>query len=293
MKKFQYIVVLLFVIVLGTGCSNDEKQENFLSETENEIENKEDGVIYEVYTGNWSNEGRTHDQILSEGGVELSCTITESNRLTGTLFAQQEMTERFAVVEDISGEIEQNELLFDYADDGWGNSGTLHMQFRNDSIYVEILNYCEADGGSDYGISGYYELIRENEAESREKELENTIDERSQYYRASAYYLEIVDYWENVREARDVSNVNEPLFATNKQYYTKENFENEPKLVIHLAKNEIYARHGYIFKNEDLYNYFMGCVWYNPTCKAEDFDDSVLNEYEKANLEILASMDTY
>ena len=293
MKKFQYIVVLLFVIVLGTGCSNDEKQENFLSETENEIENKEDGVIYEVYTGNWSNDGRTHDQILSEGGVELSCTITESNRLTGTLFAQQEMTERFAVVEDISGEIEQNELLFDYADDGWGNSGTLHMQFRNDSIYVEILNYCEADGGSDYGISGYYELIRENEAESREKELENTIDERSQYYRASAYYLEIVDYWENVREARDVSNVNEPLFATNKQYYTKENFENEPKLVIHLAKNEIYARHGYIFKNEDLYNYFMGCMWYNPTCKAEDFDDSVLNEYEKANLEILASMDTY
>ena len=293
MKKFQYIVVLLFVIVLGTGCSNDEKQENFLSETENEIENKEDGVIYEVYTGNWSNDGRTHDQILSEGGVELSCTITESNRLTGTLFAQQEMTERFAVVEDISGEIEQNELLFDYADDGWGNSGTLHMQFRNDSIYVEILNYCEADGGSDYGISGYYELIRENEAESREKELENTIDERSQYYRASAYYLEIVDYWENVREARDVSNVNEPLFATNKQYYTKENFENEPKLVIHLAKNEIYARHGYIFKNENLYNYFMGCVWYNPTCKAEDFDDSVLNEYEKANLEILASMDTY
>ena len=293
MKKFQYIVVLLFVIVLGTGCSNDEKQENFLSETENEIENKEDGVIYEVYTGNWSNDGRTHDQILSEGGVELSCTITESNRLTGTLFAQQEMTERFAVVEDISGEIEQNELLFDYADDGWGNSGTLHMQFRNDSIYVEILNYCEADGGSDYGISGYYELIRENEAESREKELENTIDERSQYYRASAYYLEIVDYWENVREARDVSNVNEPLFATNKQYYTKENFENEPKLVIHLAKNEIYARHGYIFKNEDLYNYFMCCVWYNPTCKAEDFDDSVLNEYEKANLEILASMDTY
>ena len=293
MKKFQYIVVLLFVIVLGTGCSNDEKQENFLSETENEIENKEDGVIYEVYTGNWSNDGRTHDQILSEGGVELSCTITESNRLTGTLFAQQEMTERFAVVEDISGEIEQNELLFDYADDGWGNSGTLHVQFRNDSIYVEILNYCEADGGSDYGISGYYELIRENEAESREKELENTIDERSQYYRASAYYLEIVDYWENVREARDVSNVNEPLFATNKQYYTKENFENEPKLVIHLAKNEIYARHGYIFKNEDLYNYFMGCVWYNPTCKAEDFDDSVLNEYEKANLEILASMDTY
>ena len=29
MKKFQYIVVLLFVIVLGTGCSNDEKTRKF------------------------------------------------------------------------------------------------------------------------------------------------------------------------------------------------------------------------------------------------------------------------
>ena len=48
-----------------------------------------------------------------------------------------------------------------------------------------------------------------------------------------------------------------------------------------------------IFKNEDLYNYFMGCVLYNPTCKAEDFDDSVLKKKKKANLEILASMDTY
>lgn len=32
MKKFRYIVVLLFVIILGAGCSNDEKQEEFLSD---------------------------------------------------------------------------------------------------------------------------------------------------------------------------------------------------------------------------------------------------------------------
>lgn len=32
MKKIRYIVVLLFIIVLGTGCSNDEKQEELLSD---------------------------------------------------------------------------------------------------------------------------------------------------------------------------------------------------------------------------------------------------------------------
>ncbi len=119
------------------------------------------------------------------------------------------------------------------------------------------------------------------------------INERSQYYRASAYYSEIIDYWENTREVRDISNVIEPLFETDKKYYTKEDFESEPMLVIHLAKNEIYARHGYIFTNEDLYNYFMGCIWYNPTCDSTDFDDSIFNEYEKANLEILSDLDTY
>lgn len=34
MKKFQYIVVLLFVIVLGTGCSNDENKKIFIRDRE-------------------------------------------------------------------------------------------------------------------------------------------------------------------------------------------------------------------------------------------------------------------
>lgn len=300
-RKIMEFCLIIALVLGGCGSNNQLSIDN---SKEDGIENKEESSIYTTYAGSWTNDGKTHDQILSEGGVELSCTIMESNQFTGTLFVQQAMTERFASIEEISGKIEHSELLFDYADDGWGNSGTLHIQFKDDSIYVEILNYCEARGGSDYGISGTYELIRENktesgikyensESESTDDEITTAIAERSQYYRTSAYYPEIVDYWENVREVRDISNVIESLFETDKQYYTEKDFESEPALVIHLAKNEIYARHGYIFQNEDLYNYFMGCVWYNPTCKAEDFDDSVLNEYEKANLEILASMDVY
>ena len=45
--------------------------------------------------------------------------------------------------------------------------------------------------------------------------------------------------------------------------------------------------------NKDLYNYFMGCIWYSPTCDSANFDDSIFNKYEKANLEILKSLDTY
>ncbi|MDE7187440.1 MAG: YARHG domain-containing protein [Lachnospiraceae bacterium] len=297
----MYLISIVGMCLL-VGCGNNNGNSNI---EQNDSETQ-DSTIFAEYSGYWSYEGKTHEQILAEGGIELSCTITEDNQFSGTLFSQQEITQRFASIEDISGKIEQEELYFDYADDEWGNSGTLHIQFPGDSIYIDVLNWKEADNGSDYGISGSYELIRQKEDISEndvadnssynsswtEEEIIKAINERSQYYQASAYYSEIIDYWENVREVRDISNVLEPLFETDKKYYTKEEFESEPMLVIHLAKNEIYARHGYIFTNEDLYNYFMGCIWYSPTCDAADFDDSVFNEYEKANLEILADLDT-
>lgn len=66
----------------------------------------------------------------------------------------------------------------------------------------------------------------------------------------------------------------------------------DPPVVIHLAKNEIYARHGYIFRNQDLYNYFMGCLWYTPAIAPEDFSEDLFNEYEKENLKLLSEPDT-
>ena len=299
MLKFKMYLISIVSMCLLAGCGNNKVEQN-----DSEIQ---DSRTFAGYSGYWSYEGKTHEQIIAEGGIELSCTITEDNQFSGTLYSQQEITERFASIEDISGKIEQEELYFDYSDDEWGNSGTLHIQFLSDSIYVDVLNYKKADSGSDYGINGAFELIRQKEELSEnditdnsiynsswtEEEIIKAVNERSQYYKASAYYSEIIDYWENAREVRDITNVLEPLFETDKKYYTKEEFESEPMLVIHLAKNEIYARHGYIFKNEDLYNYFMGCIWYSPTCDSTDFDDSIFNKYEKANLEILSDLDTY
>ena len=299
MLKYKMYIISIVAMCLFVGCGNSNTGQN-----DNEIQ---DDIDFAEYSGYWSCEGKSHEQILAEGGIELSCTITGDNQFSGTLFSQQEITERFATIEDINGKIEQAELYFDYTDDEWGNSGTLHIQFLSDSIYVEVLNDKNAVHGSDYGISGAFELIREKEdivengiavdsdyhSSWTEEEMVSAAGERSQYYKASAYYSEIIDYWENVREVRDVSNVMEPLFETDRKYYTKEEFESEPMLVIHLAKNEIYARHGYIFADKDLYNYFMGCIWYSPTCSSADFEDNVFNEYERANLEILADLDTY
>ena len=52
-------------------------------------------------------------------------------------------------------------------------------------------------------------------------------------------------------------------------------------------KNEIYARHGYIFGSADLNSYFQSMNWYHGYLTADQFDDSVLNEYERANLDMI------
>lgn len=121
---------------------------------------------------------------------------------------------------------------------------------------------------------------------------EKLLNERMEYYRKSAYHDEVISYWEGVRGVTDVSNRIEMLYDSDRLYLTKEIVASDPPVIIHLAKNEIYARHGYIFKNQDLYNYFMGCIWYTPTTAPEDFSDEVFNEFEKENLKLLDELDT-
>lgn len=54
-----------------------------------------------------------------------------------------------------------------------------------------------------------------------------------------------------------------------------------------LARNEIFARHGRRFVNEDIQEYFDGCSWYSGTISPDDFDSSVLNDYEVYNVYLL------
>lgn len=54
-----------------------------------------------------------------------------------------------------------------------------------------------------------------------------------------------------------------------------------------LARNEIYARHGRKFDSAEVQEYFNKCTWYNGTTEPENFDESVLNAYERANVDFI------
>lgn len=54
-----------------------------------------------------------------------------------------------------------------------------------------------------------------------------------------------------------------------------------------LAINEIYARHGRLFDNQDIQDYFEQRPWYKGTIEPAEFDEAILNDYEKNNIKLL------
>lgn len=74
------------------------------------------------------------------------------------------------------------------------------------------------------------------------------------------------------------------------RYYTVEELRNISPDELRIAKNEIYARHGRMFKDQALNDYFSSKSWYRPVYTPEQFDamgDSVFNSCELANRDVL------
>lgn len=123
---------------------------------------KEPLTDYESYSGKWRvSTGfiAAYEDPSPVSRNELTCSIRNGNEFSGSLFTEQGMTERFASVDDIAGTIENGELFYEFEDDGWGGTGTLHITFLPNQINVDVLNYQMAEENViGYGISGNYEM---------------------------------------------------------------------------------------------------------------------------------------
>ena len=80
------------------------------------------------------------------------------------------------------------------------------------------------------------------------------------------------------------------LPTSNSEYLTEDDLRLYDEYYLRLARNEIYARHGYRFKDQGLQYYFNARSWYNPT--TDNVPESQLNEYEKANLDLILGMES-
>lgn len=81
----------------------------------------------------------------------------------------------------------------------------------------------------------------------------------------------------------------EYLFPSDSQYITDADLAQFTKDEIVLLRNEIYARHGYVFSDPKISAYFASQSWYLPIegVNASTFDSSVFNNYEQTNLDTI------
>ncbi len=75
------------------------------------------------------------------------------------------------------------------------------------------------------------------------------------------------------------------------RYYSKSELSELSNYELYIARNEIFARHGRAFNNEDLQEYFGSKSWYTATVDPDDFDSSVFNKYEKENIERISEIE--
>lgn len=77
---------------------------------------------------------------------------------------------------------------------------------------------------------------------------------------------------------------------SNSRYLSESDISDMPPQILNYAKNEIYARHGRLFKSVELQNYFQSQTWYHGTVPGDSFKESLyFNDYEDKNSKFISA----
>lgn len=129
---------------------------------------------------------------------------------------------------------------------------------------------------------------KKREMEAKERELDRRDAELSERERAAAWRLDMHNryaYWDyNDTYYYD----NGFIFPdSDVRYLSEDELWTLGQGDLRLALNEIYARHGYIFKDQDYYNYYANFSWYYPSNHANDMTALGFNEIERYNANLI------
>lgn len=93
----------------------------------------------------------------------------------------------------------------------------------------------------------------------------------------------------NVTTPQNNANNQYILNGSDSRYISKSELQGLDANQCRLARNEIYARHGRKFNDQYLQNYFNSKIWYTPRIEPDNFSESVLNTYERANRDLIVA----
>lgn len=153
------------------------------------------------------------------------------------------------------------------------------IQIVDDSIIMDAYGYSD---DSQYGTH-YLKIASSDGSLALDAvQLQSSDDWMYQDYSYDTSSSE--DWSSESYTASAYSPSSEYLFPSDSQYITTADLAGRSQQEVTLIRNEIYARHGYIFKSQDIQNYFAEKSWYYPN---QYFDESLLNAVEKSNIDTI------
>lgn len=79
---------------------------------------------------------------------------------------------------------------------------------------------------------------------------------------------------------------------SDKKYLSEDEIRSKNVDEMMIGRNEIFARHGYIFGEDGLKQHFEGTSWYKGTVPAEQFNsEQIFNDFEKKNVELIKQVE--
>ncbi|MCR5591756.1 MAG: YARHG domain-containing protein [Lachnospiraceae bacterium] len=218
-----------------------------------------------------------------------------------------------------SNELSRSELdgIIDEYIGSWEDSWSqrAHMEIARasdpDKVYIDVYWGNSFDSTTHWSFTATYDAGEDclsyehgkcyDETDNGDKKIYT--DGRGQFYFDRDGNLRWDDYTENAGDKCVFELVGDPgdtddgsgeldntddmpyvLPDSDSRYIDESELDNLTEWGCKVARNEIYARYGRKFKDKDLQNYFDSKAWYSPSVDAKDFDESILNKWEKANV---------
>lgn len=252
---------------------NKEEPEYSLSET---YMNEEEGIFF-MYSDEWK---RAESEETGADGENVVVVLADNEEDISN------SNDGLMILKLLENQITMDQLLID--DEEFADLLITSMEDEVSNVETSVTELsgiparvvsCDME---DMTLRNYYYVVNSD------------LYQVSMYRKKENQYME--SYFDSVMDTytisaaayeSDAASSEYILENSDSQYLTRSDLEGLSANDCRLARNELYARYGRRFKDEDMQDYFDACSWYQGVIEPDDFQESMLNEIEIANRDLI------
>lgn len=269
--KLKFFISLLVLMIIFFSCGNSKKGKIFFAESDltklsdkeidNKIKNEFSKDIKEIYF-------IIYPKDENSGILKVILNSPKGNMVFNTEMEVNPTWEVYGTTLNITPEIRENLGEYTLQIFNKPKEGEKPKLLGEGSFILKSSGNVSGEKTNSSTTSS--DELKRKELELKEKELELKEQEL------------------NNQKKSNVSGISGKYPEGSTKILTSSDLQEMSKYELKIMRNEIFARYGYIFKTDDMRDYFMQQNWYQP--KYNDVTD-LLTSIEKANINLIKSFE--